>query len=150
MDWLEKVLNLPTPMGLLRPLQRHLSISDQGTSDRLRGLAFDIRQQKNQASAQLTISIVTYILENKAQLPLDIPKAITQRLYGEMASKGYAVGQYANFHQKVRELGLLRHANPYLNAYMSAQSPEEKDAILLDMLEHVRPAPAQATGTEGR
>ena len=152
MDWLEKILGIPTPMGVLRPIQRFIRISDQGTSDRLRSIAREVRQDKSQAAMQVTTGIVEFILEHKAQLPLDIPKVVSQRLYADMASKGYVVGKYTAFHQKVRELGLVRHANPYLNAYMSSQSQEEKALILLDMLDHAKPreeAPL-ATGTGGR
>ena len=50
-------------------------------------------------------------------------------LYTQMASD-YRVGTYAQFHNKFEDIGNLRFANPYLNAYLSAQSDEERMAIL--------------------
>ena len=152
MDGIEKLLDMPTPMGVLRPLQRFVRVSDQGTSDRLRALALEVRQTRSQESLRLTTALVEIILANKDTLPLVIPDSVSAQLYAAMQTQGYRVGEFPHFRDTVKELGLIRHGNPYINAYLHAQTREEKAAILVDMLTHVGGAtvaspPMLPTGT---
>jgi hypothetical protein len=131
--WLEKALRMNA--GFMAPVKRFIKITDQGHGDRLRGLTKEVRQEKTRNSQEVNEHIADFIHTHREDLPYRMPDQIIRVLHGKLALEGLNVGKLSTFEGRVRRLERLRVDNPYFQAWMYAQSDEERAVIYRDFME---------------
>jgi hypothetical protein len=116
-----------------RIFDRFVRVSNRGKAEQYREISKDIRQKRAEENINIQDAIMDNISSSDGKL---LSKNETQSLFIKLVNEGKVkTTHFDNFYDTYKKFAIKRYDIPLINSYMSAQSNEEKAALVQKYIE---------------
>lgn len=125
---LEKSKDIPVAGRLI---DRFVRVSNRGQAEQYREVSKEVRQRRAEENINIQDAIIDSISSGKA-----LNRNQVKGLYEQLKNKGnIKTTKFEDFLETYKKFAVKRHDMPFITAYMSAGSNEEKAAIIQKYME---------------